>query len=91
MEPTTFKVQPKFQPWFKFFKGGIASMTFFNISVNNGASRFYFYMYTHMTSNLQRRGGGGETENDGKKEKNTIYDRRKDHSLTFLLQYIYNT
>ena len=29
-------------------KGGVASMTFFNISVNNGVSRFYFCMYTHL-------------------------------------------
>ena len=29
-------------------KGGVASMTFFNISVNNGASRFSFCMYTHL-------------------------------------------
>ena len=43
-----------------FLKGGVASMTFFNISTNNGVSRFYFCMYTHlmlqeqdMMSNLQ--------------------------------------
>ena len=29
-------------------KGVVASMTFFNISVNNGVSRFYFCMYTHL-------------------------------------------
>jgi hypothetical protein len=31
------------------------------------------------------KGVGGETGNDGRRKKNTIYDRRKDQHITFLL------
>ena len=31
-------------------QGGVASMTFFNISINNGVSRFYFYRYIVYSS-----------------------------------------
>jgi len=31
---------------------------------------------------------GGEKGDDGRREKKTIYDRRKDQHITFLLHYI---
>ena len=49
-EKTTVTTLSLFYPFLHnlLSKGGVASMTFFNISVNNGASRFYFCMYTHL-------------------------------------------